>query len=325
MEVSQQGVPAGNIRLQRPMMHYETIQFKRLQNLAYEYDSYNLPLFADIERASPEATKLSQLECIPVIGNLIVSFIIGRFISNAMEFTCLSASTKIKMTGLCLVTFILGFIPFFNVWFVYRYKPLYRCWQLFSDDIGSKGLYNGVSDAGIQMDYLNCGSDARSTHVPSYSSHTQPHSSYVASTATLNPSPPLTGFGKGNSKYSTYSTYSNDRYRSTQQYSPKKQASDDDGLDKKSSREHRGYSSFCPMPSNRNTTAAMSEAPVSGKMRVDSEYSYRYSRGDSESGETNGDRRSYESARLSSFPEEADFIKNKYVVRQSAMDNWPLK
>ncbi|KAJ1743661.1 hypothetical protein LPJ68_000718 [Coemansia sp. RSA 1086] len=316
MEISPQGVPAGNIRLQRPMMHYETIQFKRLQNLAYEYDSYNLPLFADIERASPEATKLSQLECLPIVGNLIVCFIIGRFISNAMEFTCLSSSTKIKMSGICLATFILGFIPFFNVWFAYRYKPLYRCWQLFSDDIGSKGLYNGVSDAGIQMEYLN--SNKTNSYAPSYNSHTQPYSSYAASTATLNPSPPLTGFGKGNNKYSTYSNY-----RSTQQYSPKKPAADED-LHTKNSRERRGYSSFCPVPSNRNTNA-VSEAPVSGKMRIDSEYSYRYSRDDSEYGETNGDRRSYESARLSSFPEEADFIKNKYVVRQSAMDNWPLK
>ncbi|KAJ2454345.1 hypothetical protein EV183_001591 [Coemansia sp. RSA 2336] len=313
MDVSPQGVPAGNIRLQRPMMHYETIQFKRLQNLAYEYDSYNLPLFADIERASPEATKLSQLECLPIVGNLIVCFIIGRFINNSMEFTCLSPSTKIKMSGICLMTLILGFIPFFNVWFAYKYKPLYRCWRLFSDDIGSKGLYNGVSDAGIKMEYLN---SKANSHAPSYSSH-MPHSSYAASTATLNPSPPLTGFGKGNNKYSTYS---NDR--STQQLSPKKPAADEH-LDAKGSRERRGYSSFCPMPSNRNTHA-MSEAPVSGKMRADSEYSYRYSRDGSEY-ETNGDRRSYESARLSSFPEEADFIKSNYVVRQSAMDNWPLK
>ncbi|KAJ1856004.1 hypothetical protein GGH12_003013 [Coemansia sp. RSA 1822] len=304
MEGAHQGVSAGNIRLQRPMMHHEALNFKRLQSSAFEYDSYNVPLFGRLEEVSPESTKLSQLECLPIIGNLIVCYIINRFILHAMEFGCLSGSTKLKMYGVCFLTLVLGFIPFFNVWFVYRIKPLYLCWSLFSSDVGSKGLYHGVSEAGMRTEYIT----ANNTDLENSSSE-HAYSSYVASTVTLN-SPPVTG-----KHAKARDTYASSRYPSVRYPPPKSHAA-------KSDSERRGYSSFIPVPTNRNTVADSEYAPRDTRTDFNSN---RYTRADSEYDTRSVAGRSFESMRMSSFPEEADFLKSKYSVRQSALDNWPLK
>ncbi|KAJ1833623.1 hypothetical protein LPJ63_002619 [Coemansia sp. RSA 2711] len=203
----QEGSP-GSLRLQRPMMHHELESFKKLQSFVYEYDSYSLPLFAQLHEVSPESTKLSQLECLPIIGNLAVFAILARFIAQSSDFDCLGASTKLKMYGIALMFLVVGFVPFFNVWIVYRTKPLYR--------------------------------------------------------------------------------------------------------------------SFCPMPTNRNT-AAESEFAPNRDTRGDLDYASRDSRFDSQYERMSVGKRLFESMRVSAFPEEADFLKSKYSVRQSALDNWPLK
>ncbi|KAJ1759781.1 hypothetical protein LPJ77_002775 [Coemansia sp. RSA 2523] len=299
MDGTHQGISAGNVRLQRPMMHHEVLSFKRLQSSALEYDSYNMPLFGRLEEVSPESTKLSQLECLPIIGNLIVCYIISQFIHSTMEFSCLSGSTKLKMYGICFVTFVLGFIPFFNVWFVYRIKPLYLCWSLFSRDVGSKGLYHGISEAGMRTEYITASNDAESDG--------HAYSSYVASTVTLNS--PVTG-----KHAKTRDTYASSRYPSVRYPPPKSHAA-------KSDFERRGYSSFIPVPTNRNTVA---DSEYTRDTRTDFN-SNRYTQADSEYDTRSVAGRSFESMRMSSFPEEADFLKSKYSVRQSALDNWPLK
>ncbi|KAJ2826593.1 hypothetical protein IWW50_002286 [Coemansia erecta] len=231
-----------------------------------------------------------------------------------MEFGCLSTSTKLRMFGVSFATLILGFIPFFNVWFVYRVKPLFVCWRLFSDDVGSKGLYNGVSEAGMQIEYVTANSKSNSMRIQSNEGLAQSHYSYAPSTVTLNPSPPLTG-----AKYSKdRGTYQSSRLPSVRYPPEKNQAAKDERA------ERRAYGSFCPVSTARNTMAESEYAPNRGT-RPDLEHSNRYTRADSEYDTQSVGARSFESIRVSAFPEEADFLKSKYSVRQSALDNWPLK
>ncbi|KAJ2159195.1 hypothetical protein GGF46_003204 [Coemansia sp. RSA 552] len=405
MEEGHTAVPAGNIRLQRPMMHHEALSFKKLQSSAYEFDSYTLPLFSQLETVSPDATKLAQLECIPIIGNLSVVCIISRFIIHANEFDCLNTSTRLKLVGVALFVFVFGFIPFLNVWLVYKLKPLYLCWRLFSNDIGSKGLYQGNSEGGRSTDSII--PPDKLAKMSLLAGRVPSNLSVATSTSTLNGTPPLSsskyhggpgdkhrtmdsampppvryppgrrrperdtyasrspshspergGYARRGSESHSFDSRGSGRYsfdsrepsragpprdasprgraprgrsprgrapgrgppgrgspsRGPPEYSPGRSPSRgfppektghgnpfDSGSDNEQNSTRRGYSSFLPMPSSRNTIA-------------DSEYDAQSTAG-----------RSFESARVSQFPEEADFLKSKYSVRQSAIDNWPLK
>ncbi|KAJ2315623.1 hypothetical protein H4S02_007377 [Coemansia sp. RSA 2611] len=313
----QEGSP-GSLRLQRPMMHHELESFKKLQSFVYEYDSYSLPLFAQLHEVSPESTKLSQLECLPIIGNLAVFAILARFIAQSSDFDCLGASTKLKMYGIALMFLVVGFVPFFNVWIVYRTKPLYRCWRLFSQNIGSKGLYPGVSEAGMRIEYVT-----PNTQGSRPADGSQAHTSYAASTITLNATPPMTG--RKPAARATNTPRTDDRHQSGHRPSVHPPAPEPvSSRPRDESRERRGYSSFCPMPTNRNT-AAESEFAPNRDTRGDLDYASRDSRFDSQYERMSVGKRLFESMRVSAFPEEADFLKSKYSVRQSALDNWPLK
>ncbi|KAJ2779736.1 hypothetical protein H4R18_003839 [Coemansia javaensis] len=289
------GVPAEKIRVQRPMMPYEARSFKMLQSLAYEYDNYNLPLFQQIAAASPEATRLAQLECFPIIGNLIVCCIIVRFIGHAAQFACLSGSTKAKMWGVAGGMLVLGFIPFFNVWLVDRVKPLYQCWRMFSRDVGSKGLYTGVLDVAVRNTLIEAASSRAAPS--SYSRMTKVSSVHsmgsdrTLSTATLNGPAPL-GDKQGKLEIVEHTPARTRPAKASRMFN------DDDDDD---SMERSGFSSFLPVSTARNTMAG-------------SDYDSRSTK-----------KHSFESARASTMPEEADFLKSKYSLRQSAIDNWPLK
>ncbi|KAJ2794609.1 hypothetical protein H4R20_006167 [Coemansia guatemalensis] len=290
------------------MIDYEAVSFKKLQSCAYEYDNYTIPLFPRFKRICPDSTKLSQLQCFPIIGNIGICIILSRFILHATGFACLSTSTKLRMAGMCFAMFVLGFIPFFNVWLVYKVQPLYMCWRWFSSDIGSKGLYHGMSEIGMLTQYITAEANAaqRSSHLTmsSIGDSNRSHSSLAPSTVTLNESPPISGnkySSKSTSKYQSTTHGTVNFYPSVDKPYPKVQRLWSKSQASSQHANRSGYSSFCPVPTNRSTVA------------------------ESENDTQSTHRKSYESARVSVFPEEADFLKSNYPVRQSAIDNWPLK
>ncbi|KAJ2551051.1 hypothetical protein EV175_003834 [Coemansia sp. RSA 1933] len=272
------GVGLPNTVHRRPMMHHELTDFKELQGLAYTYDNYKLPLFPSLYALAPNATKLAQLQCIPVLGNLYIFFLHLKFIWRAGNFVCLDTSTKMRMFGIAIVTLLLGFIPFFNVYAVYKMQPLHSCWRAFSNNILSKGLYPGVSEAGMRTEFTttldnNMRPMSRMTADSFREEFKDHYSEGTTSSATLKGSP-------------TIKTFTDQEL---------------DDVYKQTSRAKNAYSSFCPVP-NRDTMATT----VKGNDDDDEK------------------KRSFEGLRVSTIPEEADFLKKDYVLRQSALDNFPL-
>ncbi|KAJ2714558.1 hypothetical protein H4R19_001666 [Coemansia spiralis] len=326
-------IPAGNLRLERPMMGHEALNFKRLQNVAYSYDNYNLPLFAQLRDKSPDATRLAQLECLPIVGNLAVCFVIGRFIKEAIGFGCLSDATKLRMFAILAGIFVVGFVPFFNVWLVYQTKPLYQCWRLFSRDVGSKGLYGGMTEMDVRAVSMAAAAaapsptqlDDRATMPPPSKGTGHHGSSYTASTATLTGARSINSskyYSRGPTPKGHTDRYEVVKHTAAGKDVPAKGDWRHNDNDDDASGERYGYSSFCPMSTTRNTAAgSMMEprTPIRGyrddkrATTADSDYDPRST------------KHSFESARVSAFPEEADFLKSKYSLRQSAIDNWPLK
>ncbi|KAJ1724139.1 hypothetical protein LPJ61_005769, partial [Coemansia biformis] len=293
---------------------------------AYSYDSYNLPLFAQFPDVSPEATRLAQLECLPLVGNLMVCGIMGRFIGHAMEFGCLSQSTKMKMWGLTAFVFVFGLIPFFNVWLVYRLKPLYQCWRLFSQDVGSKGLYSGMTELDIRAISMTVAARqapgaGRATMQPAGGGKPG-SSSHTMSVTTLNDARSLNSkyYSKAPAPKGHAEQYRDVKHAANTSRAP--ETSKGNNNDNDDSRERRGYSSFCPVSTARNTMAESTYGQHTAK--ADSEYDRRTTIADSDY-DPRSTKHSFESARASTFPEEADFLKSKYSLRQSAIDNWPLK
>lgn len=135
----------------RVMLQAEADTYRQLQTTAFNLDNYVLPLFNRLYKCSPKSTKLSQLQCIPILGNLLIFCISTRFLFKTMStFGCLQGATKFNMVGLTLLMFVVGFIPFLGVWMVYRIKPLYQCWRWASWDIDRVGLYCTGSTDEIQ-------------------------------------------------------------------------------------------------------------------------------------------------------------------------------
>ncbi|KAJ1666779.1 hypothetical protein IW140_002371 [Coemansia sp. RSA 1813] len=264
----------GNALHRRAMMPDEVTDFKELQRMAYTYDNYTLPLFQPLYALAPNATKLAQIQCIPVLGNLYILMLHIRFIARANNFSCLNGSTTIRMVFITLIMLLVGFIPFVNVWATYRMQPLHSCWRLFSNDILSKGLYLGVSEAGMRTEFTTLDNQMRPMSHMAADSFRDEFSQGTASSATLNGAPTLL-------KLSDKEL--DDEYMQT-------------------NRGKNGHSSFCPIP-GRDTMAATESRDVE---------------------DSDEKRRSFESLRVSKMPEEADFLKKKYSVRKSALDNYPL-
>ncbi|KAJ2622253.1 hypothetical protein GGI25_002893 [Coemansia spiralis] len=264
----------------RAMMRHEVDNFKEMQHMAYTWDNYILPLFQPLYALAPKSTKLSQLQCIPIFGNIYVFFLHLKFISKSRKFVCLDSSTNMKLIGIAAITLLMGFIPFANVWLTYKMQPLNTCWRIFSNDIFSKGLYPGISEAGMRTEFATSSHGLHDRPMSHMSTHlfqdnrefASPH---TASTATLNGTPVAKGFNDGRL------------------------------VDDRTTREKRGYSSFCPVP-GRDTMSNYHE-----------DYYYDGDKSDTR-------KHSFESLRVSVMPEEADFLKKKYSVRKSALDNWPL-
>ncbi|KAJ2798132.1 hypothetical protein H4R21_004054 [Coemansia helicoidea] len=322
-------VPAGSLRLERPMMGYEAQNFKRLQNLAYSYDNYNLPLFANYPDSSPDATRFAQLECFPIVGNLTVCFVIGRFINQAIGFGCLSQATKLKMFGILAGIFVLGFIPFFNVWLVYKTKPLYQCWRLFSRDVGSKGLYGGMTELNVRtISMVEAPSRERSESRAATSHLNKPidgHASrYTTSTTTLNDARSINSkyYSRGPPPKGRTEGYDVVKHTPGAKPGPAKgdwrHNDDDDDFP----RDRPGFSSFCPVSTTRNT---MAESVMEPRTPMTGYRDYKRTTTADSDYDPRSTKHSFESARVSAFPDEADFLKSKYSLRQSAIDNWPLK
>ncbi|KAJ2826420.1 hypothetical protein FBU31_003447, partial [Coemansia sp. 'formosensis'] len=140
-------------QFRRAMLYEEAEDFKRLQRVVFDYDNYIVPLFPRLYKVAPKSTKLAQLQCIPIIGNLFIFWLTNRFIYQSMKFDCLSTSTVIYMMAYSGFMFAIGFIPFAGVWATYKMKPLYTCWALFSKDINNKGLYHGESIPGARAEF----------------------------------------------------------------------------------------------------------------------------------------------------------------------------
>ncbi|KAJ2440945.1 hypothetical protein GGF42_007460 [Coemansia sp. RSA 2424] len=277
-------------QFQRAMLHEEAEDFKRLQRVVFDYDNYIVPLFPRLYKVSPKSTKVAQLQCIPILGNLFIFWLTSRFIYQSMKFDCLSASTTAYMMGFSGVMFLIGFIPFIGVWATYKMKPLYTCWTLFSKDINNKGLYHGESVPGARAEF-----PARSTMASNMSSicPTNRDIDLIEMPALMPSSPHQAGrFGAPLEK---------GHYAPTDMSPPPP-------LYGKKTQEGERYNSFCPVPtgSNQRSTAAYRE----------SEY---YDDG-------MGTRKhSFDSLRASTMPEAADFLKNDYMDRDSYINNWPLK
>ncbi|KAJ2690709.1 hypothetical protein IWW39_000511 [Coemansia spiralis] len=284
-------------QFQRAMLHEEAENFKRLQRLVFDYDNYIVPLFPRLYKVSPKSTKLAQLQCIPIVGNLFIFWLTSRFIYKSMKFECLSTSTTAYMVAFSGALFALGFVPFIGVWATYRLKPLYTCWTLFSKDINNKGLYHGESIPGARAEFPV--RDSMTSHMSSI--HQTNHVSDLIEMPVLTPSrPPLARSADyGQSKFAA--PPEKGRY-SPADLPPPPPSYGNKHLDM----ERQGYSSFCPVPANNQRAYSAR----------DSEY---YGDG------MNTRKQSLYSMRASSIPEEADYSKDDYMDHQSYINNWPLK
>ncbi|KAJ1844653.1 hypothetical protein LPJ73_005097 [Coemansia sp. RSA 2703] len=267
-----------NGKFTQPMSFEEAEEFKRLQSMAYEYDSYLLPLFPSLYALAPQSTKISQLECIPIIGNLAVFYIICKFIIRASSIGSIGGNTTLYMFGYAFFMLITGFIPFANVWIAYNMRPLYKCWQILSAEVDKRGLYYGVSKTGMRTEYA---------------------ASVLASSNLYHLASPSTG---NTQLQGIPYEISNPAIHG----SPAKNKEMKHMSDEMVYREKRGYSSFIPVRDYGK------QPPKS--IIADSEYDDYSTR-----------RHSFDSMRASTVPSEADFLKKGYSIRQSHLDNWPLK
>ncbi|KAJ1811523.1 hypothetical protein LPJ75_004104 [Coemansia sp. RSA 2598] len=264
-------------RLGRPMTAEEEDEFKHLQKMAYEYDNYNLPLFPSLYTLAPQSTKISQLECIPIIGNLVVFYIICKFIARTTAVGSIGGITIMHMLGYGMFMLVTGFIPFLNVWIAYNMRPLYRCWQVFSAEVDHRGLYQGAADLGLKPEYMSSLLRNSGMH-------------HLATPPTGNT--PLRAV--------PYVTGPNEALNGIPRVQPIEKHYSVDSVPK----DKRGYSSFIPMQhQNKPYVGAPTESEYDASTR----------------------RHSFDSMRASTLPDEADFLKKGYSIRQSHLDNWPLK
>ncbi|KAJ1644918.1 hypothetical protein LPJ64_003435 [Coemansia asiatica] len=278
MSFNQSRWSAGN-RLVRSMTPEEENEFKQLQKMAYEYDNYALPLFPSLYTIAPQSTKISQLECIPIIGNLVVFYIICKFIVRTTNVGSIGGITFMTMLGYSVFMLITGFVPFINVWIAYKTRPLYRCWQVFSAEVDNRGLYHGgVANAGLKPEYM---------------------SSLLRSSGMHHLATPPTGHTPVRAV-----PYSENQTKALKAIPPMQAIDKHYSMDS-APKERRGFSSFIPM---QHQNKPYPIAPT------ETDYDANSTR-----------RHSFESTRASILPDEADFIKTGYAIRQSHLDNWPLK
>ncbi|KAI8325179.1 hypothetical protein GQ54DRAFT_295629 [Martensiomyces pterosporus] len=137
----------------REMLYDEAADYIMLQRLAYEYDNYTAPLIPKLHAVSPQATKLTQLQCFPVVGNIIVLYISLNFALQTRRFEGLGGAPFRRMLARILLVFLIGFVPFVSVYATYKLRPLYTSWMIFSDEIDAKGMYLGMSVAGRRAEF----------------------------------------------------------------------------------------------------------------------------------------------------------------------------
>ncbi|KAJ1900225.1 hypothetical protein IW146_005765 [Coemansia sp. RSA 922] len=284
-------------QFRRAMLYEEAEDFKRLQRVVFDYDNYIVPLFPRLYKISPKSTKVAQLQCIPIIGNLFIFWLTSRFIYQSMKFDCLSTSTTLYMMAYSGAMFAVGFIPFIGVWATYKLKPLYTCWTLFSKDINNKGLYHGESIPGARAEF-----PVRDTMVSNMSSiRPTNRNTDLIEMPVLTPSRPPPARSIDDNQLRFAAPPEKGRYAPADLSPPPPSYGN-----KPQEGERHGYSSFCPVPTNNQRAYASR----------DSEY---YDDGISTR------KHSFDSMRASTMPEEADFLKNNYMDRLSYLDNWPLK
>ncbi|KAJ1960179.1 hypothetical protein GGI12_003948 [Dipsacomyces acuminosporus] len=137
----------------REMLYDEAEDYRKLQRMAYEYDNYATPLIPKLGKYAPNATKLTQLQCIPIVGNIIVLSISLNFALKTRRFEGLGNRPFRRMLLRIMLVFFLGFIPFVCVYATYKLCPLYTSWTIFSSEIDAKGMYLGVSVAGRRAEF----------------------------------------------------------------------------------------------------------------------------------------------------------------------------
>ncbi|KAJ2895713.1 hypothetical protein GGI21_003541 [Coemansia aciculifera] len=277
-------------QFQRAMLYEEAEDFKRLQRLVFDYDNYIVPLFPRLYKVAPKSTKLAQLQCIPIVGNLFIFWLTSRFIYKSMNFDCLSTSTVAFMMCYSGIMFLVGFVPFLGVWATYKMKPLYTCWTMFSKDINNKGLYHGESASGARAEFPV--RDTMRTDMSSICPTNRDIDLIEMPVMTPNPShqaarsgsPPEKGF-----------------------YAPSRTPPPPPMYGNKAL-DSNDYNSFCPVPTgnNQRSTAANHQSEY-----YDDGLSTR--------------NHSFDGLRASTMPEAADFLKNDYMERDSYINNWPLK
>ncbi|KAJ2062718.1 hypothetical protein GGI17_002225 [Coemansia sp. S146] len=285
-------------QFRRAMLCEEAEDFKRLQRVVFDYDNYIVPLFPRLYKISPKSTKVAQLQCIPIIGNLFIFWLTSRFIYQSMKFDCLSTSTTLYMMAYSGAMFAVGFIPFIGVWATYKLKPLYTCWALFSKDINNKGLYHGESIPGARAEF-----PVRDTMASNMSSiRPTNRNTDLIEMPVLTPSRPPAARSIDDNQSRFAAPPEKGRYAPADLPPPPPSYGN-----KPQDGERHGYSSFCPVPTNNQRSYAAR----------DSEYY------DDDGMSTR--KHSFDSLRASTMPEEADFLKNDYMGRQSYINNWPLK
>ncbi|KAJ1929447.1 hypothetical protein FBU59_007046, partial [Linderina macrospora] len=72
----------------RTMLDDERRCFVELNEMARHYDDHMLPLCATFGSVCPQATKIAQIQCIPIIGNLIVFGLSMRLAFRTLRFKC---------------------------------------------------------------------------------------------------------------------------------------------------------------------------------------------------------------------------------------------
>ncbi|KAJ2718601.1 hypothetical protein GGI07_005684, partial [Coemansia sp. Benny D115] len=265
-------------KLTRPMTYFEAEEFKKLQSMAFEYDNYLLPLFPSLHSVAPQATKISQMQCIPILGNLYYLYISLYFIMRTTNINNGGSSTVVQMLGYTMFMFIVGFIPFVNVWVAYKMNPLYRCWLVFSERVDVHGLYYGVSKSGMRTEYLideslNESSGMHHLATPPSSNTPLRAIPYEGPSIPEGQMPPAPTKENGGKHYSVDSIPAN----------------------------RRGYSSFIPVP-------VMPLIPDLSTMPAKPAAVTRLTMAESEYTDFSTRRHSFDSMRASTIPDEADFL-----------------
>ncbi|KAJ1949960.1 hypothetical protein EC988_004565, partial [Linderina pennispora] len=137
----------------RTMLDDEHRCFVELSEMARHYDDHMLPLCATLDSVCPQATKIAQIQCIPIIGNLVVFGLSMRFAFRTLHFRCFQRHPIWSMLPVIMMVFVLGFIPFVGVWVTFKLRPIYRAWLIFSKAIDEANLIPGPSTRGMQAEY----------------------------------------------------------------------------------------------------------------------------------------------------------------------------